>query len=58
MRPLHGNPEAITAFRDVLNAPLPGTQEAKREYERQLLAQQGLTPEMVQEMMRKRQSGE
>jgi len=57
MRPLHGHPEAAMEFQKALRSPLPGTQEAKAEVERSNLAQMGLTPEMVKQLMAKRAKG-
>jgi hypothetical protein len=54
MRPLHAHPDAAEEFQRALRAPLPGTREAKAEAERANLAQMGLTPEMVRQMMAKR----
>jgi len=54
MRPLHGHPEAVQQFQEALRSPLPGTVEAKAAAERSNLAQMGLTPEMVRQMMAKR----
>lgn len=58
MRPLHGHPDAADEFQRALRAPLPGTKEAKAEAERSNLAQMGLTPEMVRELMAKRNTGD